>query len=215
MPSAGLPARGLQAPVAQMAAAKGFWPCAECYEVQYNRKMILSTRPQQMQPPAAPEDRPRARKICVGCELNLRRQEATARGVPCEDSVEAIRLDIISNNSSDKQTIRMYAYKESVAYVKRIHAEDPQLTSKQLRDMRVEHAAFVLTKLLQAGRLFEAFSRAAETMAAISKVRDRTDALQKEAEECKRRGNTERLQQLIIELEALEEEEELIAWGDF
>ena len=81
--------------------------------------------------------------------------------------------------------------------------------------MRAEHAAFVLTKVLQAGRLFEAFSRAAETMAAISKVRDRTDALQKEAEECKRRGNTERLQQLLIEMEALEEEEELIAWGDF
>ena len=147
--------------------------------------------------------------------MNLRRHEATARGVPCEDSVEAIRLEIISKSSSDKQTSRMYAYKESVAYVKRIHAEDPQLTRKQLRDMRAEHAAFVLTKVIRAGRLFEAFSRAAVTMAAISKVRDRTDALHKEAEECKRRGNTERLQQLLIEMEVLEEEEEPIAWGDF
>jgi hypothetical protein len=39
----------------------------------------------------------------------------------------------------------MCARKESVKYVKRHHAEGPRVSRKQLQDMRVEHATFVLT----------------------------------------------------------------------
>ena len=122
-----------------MTSAKNMVACAECQVVGNNRRMILPRRPQHAIAHATPDDRPTARKLCVGCELLLRKQEAAAKGVPCTDTLEGTRLEVIGNNSSRKQASRVYAYTESVDYVTQVKAEGPALARKVLRGMRAEH----------------------------------------------------------------------------
>ena len=53
--------------------------------------------------------------------------------------------------------------------------------------MRAQHAAFGLTKVLRAGKFFQACSKAAEAMRALPQVRDDIEALTAEAERCKQK----------------------------
>ena len=74
--------------------AKAWWTCPVCVGLFHHRKMSLSRRAEHMLPPRDEQDHPHASKVCVGCELRLRKKEARERGEERMDSERTIELEV-------------------------------------------------------------------------------------------------------------------------